>query len=74
MIKKYLENEYKEDIKNVFNTEPRYDGWFCIDYHNDLWTEIQDKNLALSKENPDRHLFFLERPVGIQTGGPFFFA
>ncbi len=55
MIKKYLENEYKEDIKKIFNTEPRYDGWFCIDYHNDLWTEIQDKNLALSKENPDRH-------------------
>jgi hypothetical protein len=55
MIKKYLENEYKEDIKNVFNTESRDDGWFCIDYHNDLWTEIQDKNLALSKENPDRH-------------------
>ena len=55
MIKKYLENEYKEDIKKVFNTEPRFDGWFCIDHHNDLWSEIQAKNLALSKENPDRH-------------------
>ena len=55
LIKKYLENEYKEDIKKIFNTEPRYDGWFCIDYHNELWSEIQAKNLALSKENPDRH-------------------
>ena len=55
MIKKYLENEYKEDIKNVFNTEPRCDSWFCIDYNRDQWAEIQAKNLALSKENPDRH-------------------
>lgn len=55
MIKKYLDNEYKEDIKNVFNTEPRYDGWFSIDYNSDQWVEIQAKNLALSKENPDRH-------------------
>ena len=55
MIKNYLENEYKEDIKNIFGTKPRCDGWFNIDYNNDLWSEIRAKNLALSKENPDRH-------------------
>lgn len=55
MIKEYLENEYKEDVKNIFDTEPRYDRWFRIINNSVHWPEIRAKNSVLAKENPDRH-------------------
>jgi hypothetical protein len=55
MDKEYLENEYKEDVKNIFDTEPRYDRWFRIINNSVHWPEIRAKNSVLAKENPDRH-------------------
>jgi len=55
MIKEYLENDFREDVKNIFNTEPSEDGWFCIGNYRGSLPEIRKKNLALSKKEPDRH-------------------
>ncbi len=55
MIKDYLNHEYREDIKNVFGAEPRNDAWFCFTHNYEKWPEIQAKNLALAKENSERH-------------------
>ena len=55
MIKEYLENEYREDLKNVFKAEPRYDRWLRVSDNYVHWPEIQAKNSDLAQENPDRH-------------------
>ncbi len=57
MIKEYLENDFREDLKKVFDTEPRReDGYFAINrqcFCQD--SECRIKNKVLSKEKPERH-------------------
>ncbi len=75
MIKEYLENEYREDLKKVFDSEPRDNGYFIINrqcFLND--SECRQKNQALSNENPERHfalsgifLFHFALSVAIQN-------
>lgn len=50
MIKEYLENEYREDLKKVFDSEPRDNGYFIINrqcFFND--SECRQKNQTLFK-------------------------
>lgn len=75
MIKEYLENEYREDLKKVFDSEPRDNGCFIINrrcFFND--SECRQKNQALFNEDPERHfalsgifLFHFALSVAIQN-------
>jgi hypothetical protein len=61
MIKEYLENDFREDLKKVFDTEPRReDGYFAINrqcFCQD--SECRIKNKVLSKENQNAILYCL---------------
>ncbi len=55
VIEDYLQHEYKEDIKNIF--EDREKGWFGIDDYErtEKWPDAEKRNLALSEAKPGRH-------------------
>ena len=55
VIEDYLQHEYKEDIKNIF--EDREKGWFGIDDYErtEKWADAEKRNLALSEAKPGRH-------------------